>query len=189
MHPLALRALCASIAAASGILATVSHAALVEYRVDLVVTADSFGLVGVGNAHSVNLVIESNSPDTDAASGVFATTNPGALDTNLAVTGIGSMDSIAADSSSGTWTAAGFVTPPLVGTLPWELELIGLGLSPDQPLPDFTSLISGGFNGGDGVGTVFNADVVSIALIPEPTTALLLGVGLAWLAGTRRRQI
>jgi len=78
-------------------------------------------------------------------------------------------------------------------SVPATVSLVGTGLTPDQVLPDFTTLTSGELVADVGAlfgpGAVVTADINSVSIaVPEPSTALLLGSGLAALGAWRRRR-
>ncbi len=144
---------------------------------------------------SVSLVVESTQPDENPASNVYLATDHGAftLDTVLAPSAppinlIGTPSQITADAVAGAW---GFdITIDLgLATVDADLEFLGLGLTPDQILPDFTSIQSGVLTadtGALGLG-VLSGDV-SLTIVPEPSTALLVGLGLTAFGLRRRRS-
>jgi hypothetical protein len=161
--------------------ATAASAAAVTYLITTNVTFDSNGFIGIGNALLLELELESTTPDENPAIGAFLSTLPGTLFTDFGLVPSVALSEISAPGVAGDWTAWGTGSAPLVGSLQWTLDLLGLGLTPDQTLPDFDTLTGGELLVGSSMGLLLSADVVSVLAIPEPGTAALLGLGLLGL--------
>ncbi len=168
-------------------IATSALAAPMTYQVDVTVTYDELGLIGVGNTHPLLLTIESTTPDTDPTSGEFSALGGGSFDPQLIGTGAEPIDDIVASAISGTWSTSGVQHPVLLNPIPWTIELIGIGLTPDQALPDFDLLTGGTLWSGVDTTPFITGDITGLTLVPEPSTGLLVALGVATLAARRRR--
>ena len=106
-------------------------------------------------------------------------------------------NSLVAPFNLGLGDLAGFVYDldggPLGDGLILDIEGIGAGPSPEQYVAG-----PGPFNPCgigvdcafvfDGVGTDVSGELITVTIVPEPSTALLTALGLAWLGGGRRRR-
>ena len=133
---------------------------------------------------AVTLTIDDAYPDGDPTSGMYLASNHGDVVVTSGSTLSTTASLIAADSSAGTWTLDFTVFEPTLSVFAdTQIIFTGLGLTPDQIVPDFDSITSGVWTTSisglpDVVGT--------IAIVPEPGTGLLVALGLAGL-GARRR--
>ncbi len=135
-----------------------------------------------GTTGTVTISVDDTTPDTDPAAGSFSGVNAGTGDLDLVIT----FTIAAVEAGAGSWTASGTFSAAIVGGT-YTLQLNGTGLTPDQPVPDFTTFSDGTLAAvGTDPGTTVDFDVLSLALVPEPAAAWLLAVGA--LALHRRRR-
>lgn len=146
------------------------------------------GLVPLGSSITATLTLQSTTPDEDPAAGAFLATNlGGTIATVLVVPVMGTVDSVTTTGST-SWSSMATIVA-LNQPLPTTTVLTGMGMTPDQILPDFASLTGGTVsvdltNLNQTSGAV--ADVDSIQIVPEPMELLLLG--MAGLAMAFRRH-
>jgi len=168
-------------------LAAPAQATQMLVTVDATITAGLAPFVNIGDAFSITMLIDDATADAEPLPNDFSAINVGTLSSFLIVAVTGTVDSV--DATPTTWDSA--VTLDLSAMLPGvflpaTLALIGVGATPDQVMPDFSSLTSGLIV--VDVGTVVpgafvvaSVDAVTIAPVPEPSLVALLGVvGLAW---------
>jgi len=164
------------------------------------ITSSPTPAVAVGTAFVATLTLDSATADEAGAVGAFMATNPGTVASTLIIPVSGPVNSITTTGST-QWIANSALMA-LGNALPTVMTLIGTGMTPDQILPDFTTLSAGTISvdlnnlAGLGIsGTAF-ASVTSISslpglfgplVVPEPTELLLLGLAAALLAGRRVR--
>jgi len=161
--------------------ATAASAAPVTYVITTNITFDPNGFIGIGNALLLELELESTTADENPTIGAYLSTLAGTMYTDYGLVPSVAVSEISAPGGAGDWTASGTGSAPLIGSLQWTLDLLGLGLTPDQILPDFDSLTGGELLVSSSTGPLLGADVVSVLAIPEPGTAALLGLGLLGL--------
>ena len=174
-----------------------AQAAIMNVTIGATVT-HSYGLgtfVPVGSSLALTLYLDTDNPDADPTVGAFTATNNSNLDSFLIVPVTGS----AAVSSSGSnnWSATGLLdlTATIDGLyLPYSVTISGTGMTPDQILPNFSS-VTGGLITVDtsqivDTGTQILATVnsVSISEVPVPAAAWLFGSSVLGLAGVARRR-
>ncbi len=154
------------------------------------VPAALVGTINVGDPFGVTLFVDSNEANL-ALSPDFNATSVGTLSAVLIVPIGGTVDDVALNDGAGVWTSATTIDLSSLGLplLPQAITLNGTGNTPGQILPDFTSLTSGTIviNAVAVWGENIEASVTGVNITPEPGTALLLGLGLAGMAGYRRR--
>ncbi len=164
-----------------------ASAAIVEYALDVTVT-EAGGIAAaafpIGTMDTMLLSLDDSVTDEDPTPGSYLGTNVGGGSISSIVT----VDVVTVQGASSAWSAQGDFSAFGIVNGTYDLMLIGLGLSPDQPLPDFTSLTSGTLSAvaSGGVGDYAVFDITALRQIPEPSTALLVGLGLAGHAVARR---
>jgi len=182
------------------LVATRGQAVSVQVVINGQITSSPTPAVAVGTPFAATLTLDSATADEVAAAGAFLATNPGTVASSLLVPVSGPINSITTTGST-QWIADSTLVA-LGNALPTVMTLIGTGMTPDQILPDFTTLSAGTISvdlnslGAFGIsGTAF-ASVTSIGslpvmfgplVVPEPTELLLLGLAAALLAGRRVR--
>ncbi len=173
-------------------------------------TLPPFGSIWPGDFILLKITVDALAPDEDGTAGSYRATAPGTFeffltdeDSNepnyLNYLGGGDVLAISADAVTGDWVGDLSET-----TVPWPLfpvtvSLNGLGMTPDQILPDFANFVSGTeFFDANHVpiyGFTIDVDVLEVDIFPEATSvpalsngalfslsAILLGAGLL---GTR----
>jgi hypothetical protein len=167
--------------------ATAAQATPTPVQVTTTVTFNDMGYPAVGSQLVLDFLFDSDKLDEDPAAGSYLATDHGSLDTGLVIPGsvhelraLNSLE-ISAGDSIDLWALSGTADVITQGTLPFNLAIIGLGLTPDQILPDFTSLSGGALNvdlaaGGAGFGTRLTAAVVAVDIIREPSTAVEIDI-------------
>jgi len=153
--------------------ATAAQATPTPVQVTVILTFNDAGYPAVGTEMVLDFLFDSDTPDEDPAPGSYLATNHGTVDGGLAISG--SVHELRALEPLGLWAVSGTVDVAAVSDVPFLLAITGPGLTPDQILPDFTSLTGGvlkvDFTGAYGWhGTRVIADVVAIDTIPEPFT-------------------
>jgi hypothetical protein len=154
------------------------------------------GTTDPGDPVTISIFVDSQASDENAAAGPYLATAPGTFVFVVKENppGGGDVLSISADASSGDWEGNLFTTDP-GASHPVEISLTGLGMTPDQILPDFASFTSGtAFF--DGTFTpfaftvdvdLFDVDIVPLSSPPVPAlpigarlflSLLLIGAGL-----------
>ncbi len=160
-----------------------------------IVPAGLAGVIPVGSPFSMDLSIDDAEPNIGTAPDYHAV-NAGTLSSFLLIPVPGSVDDISLDALSDTWT--GLLSLDLGAALPGTVlattvTLTGTGYTPGQILPDFSAITFGQIliDTVALAGSGIEADVTGVSFgpapVPEPGTALLVGVGLAMMARHRRR--
>ena len=181
--------------AASILISGNAQASPIEVIFDATVTEDATGALGIGAAFSVSLFFDDATLNEDVAPNYLATGSPGTLSTFLIIPVIGAVFDVTGTGST-SWEANGEIdlTAALPGVfLPLSITTIGTGMTSGQIAPDYSSLTSGEIvvdvsvlQGG--LPGFVKADIDSIQIVPEPSAALLLGLGLVGLGAARRRN-
>ncbi len=161
------------------------------------ITADTTGAIPLGTPFSVAMVLDTDTPNESLVPGTYlATTGLGTA--SIALLGSSLIADIAAiENAASVWTLTASVDLAQLGAsgaLDVAGPLSGTGLTPNQILPDFATITSGdivvdlsGILGPDqfAIATITSTDITAV---PEPTTALILGLGVAGLGVTGRRR-
>jgi hypothetical protein len=141
-------------------------------RIDLTgeIAATDFVTLSPGDPVVISLFVDSNTPDEDGAPNAFLATAPGTVEFQFADNTPGNADvlSISADAGSGEW-AGDLVTTDPPAPSPVAVTLAGLGLTPDQILPDYASLTSGTAHFDSMLpfgGTFIDVDLIGIDIVP-----------------------
>jgi len=160
------------------------------------ITADTTGAITLGEPLSIAMVLDTDTPNESVVPGTY-------LATGLGTTTIGLLgqelvaDILSVENTAGVWTLTAqvdLVPLGLEGVLNVAGPIGGTGLTPGQILPDFATITSGDIivdlSGILGPGQSATATVGSIDIseVPEPGTALLMGLGLSGLLGIARRR-
>lgn len=163
------------------------------------IVTDNAGLDGtlnIGDALAFTVIIDDTNPDADPAAGAYLATDNSLVDTFLIVPVTGSASiSTSGDSS---WNSVGILdlTSVVAGLyLDYTVSVSGLGMTPDQIMPDFTTFSSGEIlvdmsplGAGLQVAATLNSiDITAIPAVPVPAAAWLFGSALIGLAGIKRR--
>ncbi len=177
-----------------------ANAALVNVNIAGIFTAvppSLITMVPVGSALSMDLLLDDAERNLVSAPDYHAI-SPGTLSSFLIIAVPGTVDDIALTDATGTWV--GLMSLDLTAVLgpgvflPVVTTLVGTGYTPGQILPDFSFPLTSGVMDIDatliGAPEPFLASVTGITVtpIPEPGTALLVGLGLIAVAGSRRRH-
>jgi hypothetical protein len=174
-----------------------AQATPVQITLAATITVDGTGAAPPGTLIDLNLFVDDLTPDEDPAAGLFLATNPGVADAFLLVDVLGPILSVTADSTGGDWKASGELVALGLITLPFQVVMNGVGLTPDQILPDFSGAFSGEIivdvtplagliNPLPGPEVRATINTITIAPVPEPSLVALLGLGLGLAATVRR---
>lgn len=185
-------ALLLTLLAASILIGGNAQATPIEVIINATVTEDATGALGIGAPLSLSLFFDDATPNEVVAPNYLATGNPGSLSTFLIIPVAGTVSDVTGTGST-SWNATGDVdlTSVLGVFVPLSIETTGVGMTPGQIAPDYSSLTGGEIVvdlSGVGTGGFVKADIDSIQIVPEPSTAALLGLGLAALGAARRRD-
>lgn len=160
------------------------------------ITADTTGAITLGEPLSIALVLDTDTPNESAVPGTYLATGLGTTTIGLLGTDLVA-DVLSIENTAGVWTLTAQIDLVPLG-LPGVLNVAGpvggTGLTPGQILPDFATITSGDIivdlSGILGPGQYATATVGSIDIseVPEPGTALLMGLGLSGLLGIARRR-
>lgn len=187
------------VGAALLMLGVAAQATPVQITVAATITVDGTGVAPPGTPIDLNLFVDDLTPDEDPAAGLFLATNPGAADAFLIVDVLGPILSVTADATGGDWSATGELVALGAITLPFQVVLNGVGLTPDQILPDFSGAFSGEIivdvtplagliNPLPGPEVRATINSITIGPVPEPSLAVLLGLGVGLAATLRKRR-
>jgi hypothetical protein len=157
-------------------------------RIDLAgeIASSSLPNSSPGDPFSISLFVDAQAPDENGAPGAYLATTPGTGQFQWKDATPGTMEllSVSSNASSGEWVAE-LWTDPIAGSHPVTVSLSGLGMSPDQVLPDFTSFTNGTafFDGSlTWFSFVIYVDVLSVEIVsleePPSVPALPAGSGL-----------
>jgi hypothetical protein len=151
----------------------VAAGAATPVRIDLIgeVTESDFFTVVPGDPVAFWLHVDAATADENPASGEFAATNPGSFAFQLKDLAIGTGDilAISADVGTGAWNGALLDSNPAA---PAEIAIVlhGLGLTPDQILPNHASFVSGtgSFDivGGPWAFATIEVAILSVEIVP-----------------------
>jgi len=178
---LALSTLIALVLAASA-----SSATPTTYRLDVEITRDSWQPANVGTIVPLFMTFDSATPDENPLADEFSATDTGSLEFTYAGEFQSTFSTVDASVGAGAWSATSTASDPVAGDVDLIIDIIGLGLTGDQILPDFT-LVSGGLFLADHFLVQLEGDIIGLSQIPEPGSALLVATGLGAL-GLRRRH-
>lgn len=181
------------------VVGTAAQAAILNVTIGATVTENAGGaleaFVPMGSSLSFTVLVDTDNLDANGAAGAYTATDNSNVDTFLVVpvTGTSAITTL----GSTAWSSVGAldltsVSPGLY--LPYVVNIDGTGMTPDQILPDFASLIGGlitvdmsplGIEGGQVIASV---NSVSINAVPVPAAAWLFGSSVLGLAGVARRR-
>jgi hypothetical protein len=173
-----------------------AQAAPVTITINATITHDDTGFAPVGDPLNIDIFLDDATPNEDVAPNYLATGNPGTLSSFLIVAVTGTIFDVTGTGDT-SWDATGEIdlTSLLAGIyLPISIEIDGVGMTPGQITPDFVGAVTGQIVvdltplAGLGISGTTEAAINSVTIVPEPSTALLLGLGLMGLGATRRRN-
>jgi hypothetical protein len=162
------------------------------------VTYSDTVFVPVGTALNLDVFVDSLTANEDTPPDFLATGDPGTLSSFLIVAVTGTVFDVTGTGGT-NWAFDGELdlSATLPGVfLPITTTIDGSGMTPGQILPDFTGAVTGTISVDlDPLAPLASgmvlADVVSVSVtgVPEPSTALLVGFGLAGFGVGRRYRL
>ncbi len=170
-----------------------ARATTVVTTIDTTVLASDVSLLPVGVRVFWTLTFDSGAPDEDPSPDVFLATGfpadsaraerpPYPAEPTSTLASNGFLTQISATGSTGTWQATGNLD--LIGLLPFDITLTGIGISVDSPLPEFEAFAGGTVELDVSsqqalIGGTFTTMQVDAIHVPEASSGLLLALACA----------